>query len=181
MCNSGSAPRAVSSGSPARPIPRRSRRARLRQGRAPPCRIVSTPSRRRSLRFALLVSLSILTGCVGGAWNRAVDEDTPAAYYRFLRDHAESKHAAEARERLEYHRLLANPSIAGFEAYRKRYPGSALLADLKPALEGPAFELARARGTSGAYREFLTEFPSGKLSARASRKRDLPRREGLPR
>ncbi len=125
------------------------------------------PSLRRSLGFGLAVSLSMLTGCVGGAWNRAIEEDTPAAYYRFLRDHADSKHAADARERLEYHRLLANPSIVGFEAYRKRYPGSALLADLKPALEGPAFELARARGTSGAYREFLTEFPSGKLSARA--------------
>ena len=124
-------------------------------------------SGRRSLGFVLLVSLPILAGCVGGAWNRAVDEDTPAAYYRFLRDHADSKHSAEARERLEYHRLLASPSLAGFEAYRKRYPGSALLANLKPALEGPAFEFARAQGTSGAYRDFLTEFPSGKLSARA--------------
>jgi len=125
------------------------------------------PSVRRSLRIAFLASLWALTGCVGGAWNRAVDEDTPAAYYRFLRDHAESRYAAEARERLEYHKLLANPSIAGFETFRKKHPKSYLLAQLKPSLEEPAFALARARGTSGAYREFLTEFPSGKLAARA--------------
>ena len=125
------------------------------------------PSLRRGLRIGLLVLLWVLTGCVGGAWNRAVEEDTPSAYYRFLRDHAESKYAAEARERLEYHKLLAIPSITGFEAFRKKYPTSYLLAQLKPSLEGPAFDLARARGTSTAYREFLTEFPSGKLAARA--------------
>lgn len=122
----------------------------------------------RRLRFVLLFAAgSALAGCVGGAWNRTVEEDTPAAYYQFLRDHAESSYAAEARERLEYHKLLANPSLAGFEAFRKRHPQSMLLAELKPALEKPAFDLARARGTAVAYREFLTEFPSGALSARA--------------
>ncbi len=125
-------------------------------------------SRGRGLRIALLVATgSLLAGCVGGAWNRAVEEDTPAAYYRFLRDHAESRYAAEARERLEYHKLLANPSLAGFEAFRERHPQSFLLVNLKPALEQPAFDHARARGTATAYREFLTEFPSGPLSARA--------------
>ncbi|MEZ4281330.1 MAG: hypothetical protein R3F21_17135 [Myxococcota bacterium] len=141
-------------------------------------RVQSPVSRRpravfsRALRSSLSRSLFLLVcaalaGCAGGAWNRAVDEDTPAAYYRFLRDHAESKHAAEARERLEYHKLLANPSLAAFEAFRKRHPQSALLASLKPALEKPAFDLARTRGTASAYREFLSEFPSGPLSARA--------------
>jgi len=127
----------------------------------------TVPNPGPTLRSALVVLLVAATGCVGGAWRRAVEDDTPAAYYRFLRDHGDSSHASEARERLEYHKLLANPSLAGFEAYRKRYPSSALLANLKPALEGPAFELARARGTSMAYREFLTEFPDGDLAARA--------------
>lgn len=116
------------------------------------------------LASALLVAL---TGCVSGAWRRAVDEDSPAAYYRFLREHADSKYADEARERLEYHKLLSNPSLAGFEAYRKRHPASPLLAKLKPALEKSAFDFARARGTSLAYRDFLTEFPDGPLAARA--------------
>ncbi len=128
---------------------------------------------RRRLRAVFLhysffaIACAALAGCAGGAWNRAVDEDTPAAYYRFLRDHAESKHASEARERLEYHKLLANPSLAAFESFRKRHPQSALLASLKPALEQPAFDLARTRGTASAYREFLSEFPDGPLAARA--------------
>lgn len=146
---------------PAASIPVAQRESSAMQNRIPASVL------RRSLRITLLASLWTLAGCVGGAWNRAVDEDTPAAYYRFLREHAESKYAAQARERLEYHKLLANPSIAGFEAFRKKHPTSNLLAELKPSLEAPAFELARARGTSGAYREFLSEFPSGKLAARA--------------
>jgi hypothetical protein len=121
----------------------------------------------RRLVAVLLLSLWAVTGCVGGAWKRAVEEDTPSAYYRFLRDHADSAHAAEARERLEYHKLLAKPSLAGFETFRKRYPASHLLGNLKPALEGPAFEVARTRGRAMDYREFLTEFPDGKLAPRA--------------
>jgi hypothetical protein len=113
---------------------------------------------------ALLASTS---GCLGGAWRRTVEEDSPAGYYRFLREHAGSKYEPEARERLEYHKLLSNPSLAGFEAFRKKHPTSALLVNLKPALEVPAFDFARAQGTSMAYREFLTEFPDGKLAARA--------------
>ena len=125
-------------------------------------------SLRRSLRvLSLILVCSALAGCAGSAWNRAVGEDTPAAYYRFLREHGESKYASRARERLEYHKLLANPSLAAFESFRKRHPESALLATLKPALEQPAFDLARARGTASAYREFLSEFPSGPLAARA--------------
>ncbi|MFO0690522.1 MAG: hypothetical protein U0900_17615 [Myxococcota bacterium] len=123
----------------------------------------------RALRLVLMAValVAVATGCVGGAWRRAVEEDSPAAYYRFLRAHADSKYADEARERLEYHKLLANPSLAGFETYRKRHPGSALLAKLKPSLERPAFDFARAQGTSMAYRDFLTEFPDGPLAPRA--------------
>lgn len=116
---------------------------------------------------ALLTALAALTGCLGGAWKQTLAEDTPAAYYRFLREHGETKHAAEARERLDYHKLLASPSLTGFEEFRKKYPASALLARLKPALEQPAFDLARALGTSTAYRDFLTEFPDGELAPRA--------------
>lgn len=117
--------------------------------------------------IALFGVLGTLTGCLGGAWKQTLAEDTPAAYYRFLREHGESKYATEARERLDYHKLLANPSLAGFEAYRRKYPTSALLSQLKPALERPAFDFARALGTSTAYRAFLTEFPDGTLAARA--------------
>lgn len=119
------------------------------------------------VRAALVFALLVMTGCVGAAWNRALEQDTPAAYYRFMRDHGESKYADEARERLEFHKLKRNPTLAGFDIFRKQYPGSALTAELHPALEKPAFEVARARGTSVAYREFLAGFAGGSLAGRA--------------
>jgi hypothetical protein len=130
------------------------------------------PTRTRSIatccfRAALVVALLTLTGCVGGAWKRALEEDTSAAYYRFMRDHGESKYADEARQRLDFHKLKRNPTLAGFDSFRKQYPGSALIAELHPVLEKPAFDLARAQGTYVAYREFLAGFSSGTLASRA--------------
>lgn len=120
----------------------------------------------RALGLGLL-AVALTAGCLGGAWRRTVAEDTPAAYYRYLREHGDSKYAAEARERLEYHKVLTNPSLAGYEAFQKRHPQSPLLARLRPALEQSAFDFARARGTSQAYRAFLTDYPEGALAARA--------------
>jgi hypothetical protein len=108
-----------------------------------------------------------MTGCAGRAWNHALEQDTPAAYYQFMRDHGESKYADEAQERLDFHKLKRNPSLAGFEAFRKKYPGSPLIAELHPALEQPAFEVARAQGTARAYREFVAGFAGGTLASRA--------------
>ena len=115
----------------------------------------------------IFLTLLVLTGCVGGAWNRALDEDTPAAYYRFIRDHGDSKYAGEANERLKFHKLKRNPTMNGFEAFRKQYPGSPLIAELQPILEKPAFDAARSHGTAVAYRAFLADFPDGALAARA--------------
>jgi len=84
-----------------------------------------------------------------------------------MRDHGESKYADEAQQRLDFHKLKRNPSLAGFEAFRKKYPGSPLIAELHPALEQPAFEVARAQGTASAYREFVAGFAGGRLASRA--------------
>jgi hypothetical protein len=117
-----------------------------------------------SLFLALLMGL---TGCVGGAWKSALKEDTSAGYYRFMRDHADSKYADEARERLEYHKLKRSPTLAGFAAFRNKYPDSELLDALQPSLEKPAFQAALAQGTSEAYRGFLKKFRRGDLAKRA--------------
>ncbi len=106
------------------------------------------------LRTALAVALLAATGCVSSAWNRALEEDTPAAYHRFMRDHGESEYAESARERLDFHKLKRNPTLAGFETFKKNHPGSPLISLLHPVLEKPAFEAARAQGTAKAYREF---------------------------
>lgn len=126
---------------------------------------------RRSASFCfraiLIASVFAMMGCVGTAWKGALEEDTPAAYYRFMRDHGDSKYADQARERLDFHKLRRNPTLAGFDAFRKRFPKSDLIVALHPALEKPAFEVARAQGTAAAYREFLAAFAGGELAARA--------------
>jgi hypothetical protein len=130
------------------------------------------PIRRRSIATdcfwaALMFALLVMTGCASIAWNSALKQDTPASYFRFMRDHGESKYADQAQERLDFHRLKRSPTMAGFERFRKEYPASTLLVELQPALEKPAFEMARAKGTSAAYREFLTGFGGGVLEDRA--------------
>jgi len=126
------------------------------------------PTRARFLlHAALVIALLSSTGCISSAWNRALEEDTPAAYHRFMRDHGESQYSDAARERLEFHKLKRNPSLAGFETFRETYPNSALIAELHPVLEKPAFEAARARGTASAYREFAASFSGTELASRA--------------
>jgi len=125
----------------------------------------------RSLRrVAIFVALSLAAGslgCASQAWKAALREDTPAAYYRFMRDHEGSKRVADAQEHLDYHQLKRKLSIKGFEAFDTKYPGSALAAELRPMLEPLAFQNARAQGTAAAYREFLAQFPAGEWVARA--------------
>ena len=118
-------------------------------------------------RCLLLAALLTATGCVGGAWRQALEEDTPAAYYRFMREHGDSKFADQARERLDFHKLHRNPTLSGFDAFRRQYPNSELIVKLHPVLQQPAFEAARAQGTPEAYREFLAGFASGEYAARA--------------
>lgn len=119
------------------------------------------------LRCLLATGLIALTGCAGSAYRSALDEDTPAAYYRFMRKYGESKYAEEARERLEFHKLRRNPTLSGFDDFRTRFPDSELIVELHPALEQPAFEAARAMGTEAAYLDFLDGFATGSLARRA--------------
>jgi hypothetical protein len=116
--------------------------------------------------FMALVLLSTV-GCVGQAWRQAVREDTPAAYYRFMREHSDSQYVDVARERLEFHKLKRSPSLPGFERFRRKYPNSELIEALHPILEKPSFEAALAQGTPAAYRSFLDAFPNGSLAERA--------------
>jgi len=122
---------------------------------------------REGLVSGLLFISLILGGCVGVDWKRALETDTPAAYYRFLRDHPDSKFAGRAQERLDFHQLQRRPSLAGFDAFRSRYPESELIAELRPTLEDPAFAVARARGTAAAYRDFAAAFAGGAQEKRA--------------
>jgi hypothetical protein len=134
-------------------------------------KVVMTPRIRSiaplGLRAVLVLALLAATGCVGGAWKQALEENTPAAYYRFMREHGDSKYADQARERLDFLKLQRHPTMAGFEQFKKQYPDSALTEQLRPSLEMPAFEVAQAAGTASAYRAFLEVFANGPLARRA--------------
>ena len=83
-----------------------------------------------ALAFVLVLSTG---GCGARAWHQAVALGKPAAYHRFLREHGGSSYAEEAQQRLEFARLRAHPSYEGFLAFRARYPGDPLVADLRAA------------------------------------------------
>jgi hypothetical protein len=119
------------------------------------------------LAAALLALALCLTACAERAWRTARAEDSAADYNRFLREHGDSKHAEEARERLAMARVRGKPSLESYEAFLEEFPESELLAELRPYVEEQFFMAARLRGTAEAYRELLQEFPDGAFAARA--------------
>jgi hypothetical protein len=122
----------------------------------------------RICRLIPILALVLLTaGCAGRAWRAALQEDTAAAYHRYLREYPESGHAADAKAHLAFVRVRSNPTTEAFHEFEKEFAGSPLVDELRPVVEEVFFEQARARGTAAAYRAFLAEFPSGSHAARA--------------
>jgi len=124
----------------------------------------------RKIRSAIVFTLmgaTALLGCADRAWEAALRADDPAAYYRYMRDHAGSDHVADAQERLDYHKLKRNLSLERYADFVEKYPNSALTRQIRPQLEPHAFAAARAVGTPAAYAEFLEQFPDGDLADRA--------------
>lgn len=117
-----------------------------------------------ALGFALVLAIS---GCGARAWKQALNLDEPAAYHRFLREHGQSRYAADARRRLEVARLRDDPSYENFLAFQQRYPGDALVAEVQTLVEAAGFEAARAIGSGAAYRAFLANFPDSDQARRA--------------
>jgi hypothetical protein len=93
--------------------------------------------------------------------------DTVPGYTRFLRSNADSPHAAEARERIEFLRVRTQKSISAFEEFERQYPQSPWLGELRAELEPLYFERARQANTPQAYRDFLAAFPDGALAPQA--------------
>ena len=122
-----------------------------------------------AVHWLALVALvaPIALACAGRGFEEARTEDTAAAYHRYLREHPDSQHAEEARQRLEFVRIRSKPSVEAYEAFAKRWPQSPLLAELRVLAAEPAFARARAWGTAQAYREFLEEFGESPHTQRA--------------
>lgn len=116
----------------------------------------------------VLVLVLLVAGCAGRAWRAALDEDTAAAYHRYLREHPGSGHADEAKARLAFVRVRQNPTPEAFRSFEKEHAGSPLVDELRPLVEDVFFDRARARGSAEGYRAFLADFPSGRHAARAA-------------
>ena len=106
-------------------------------------------------------------GCADRAGQAALREDEPATYSRYLREHADSDHVVEARERLDYHLLKRDLSREGFDTFVQNYPGSSLVETLHGDLEPHAFARAQSNGTGEAYRAFASEYPDRARARRA--------------
>jgi hypothetical protein len=120
------------------------------------------------VRIALVLALAALAlACAGQSFQAARQDDTAAAYHRFLREHPGTRYEEEARQRLELARIRQSPRLADWEAFRGRWPDSRLLPELRALVEAPLFEQTRARGSVDAYREFLADFDQGPHAARA--------------
>lgn len=119
-------------------------------------------------RPALALGLVLATsGCGARAWRHAQALDEPAGYHRFLREHGDSVYAEEARQRLQFARLRADPSYERFLAFRARYPGDARIAELIDLVERSRFDAARSAGSAEGYHAFVEDFPDSPLRARA--------------
>jgi len=125
----------------------------------------------RSIRrpAIIVIAVTLAFGCASSSrnWQRALKQDSPGGYHRFLRDNPRSPHADEAKQRLAFSRLRKNPTAEGYAEFRENYPDSPLDEQLRPIVEDRVFEAARVRGTVEAYREFLAEFPDSSYAERA--------------
>jgi len=133
---------------------------------------------RRSILLALTVVLAA-AGCATRNWERVRAEDTPAAYRRFLDEHAGSPHAAEARERLDFLQAKREGTPAALDRFRADHPSSPYLADLEGLAEGREFEAARAVGTPEAYDRFADRFPGREIAERARGNAEYLRQQGF--
>ncbi len=125
----------------------------------------------RSIRrpAVMVIVASLAFGCASSSknWERALKQDSPGGYHRFLRDNPRSPHADAAKERLAFTRLMKSPTAEGYAEFHEKYPNSPLSEELRPIVEDRVFAQARARGTVTAYREFLAEFPDSTHVERA--------------
>ena len=116
------------------------------------------------LKFVLAFAL---VSCAGQGWDQVREQDTPAAYRRFLAEHPRSSHAMEARERVAVLQLERDPTPEALERFQREHPASAATPNLTKRLETRVFDAARSEGTAAAYDRFAASFPDGALAERA--------------
>jgi hypothetical protein len=118
-------------------------------------------------RVSTLVLALALASCAGQSWDQVREQDSPAAYRRFVADHPSSPHAAEAQERIAVLQIERDPTPEALERFQREHPASTATAQLTERLETRLFEAARAEATPAAYDRFVESFASGALADRA--------------
>ena len=117
--------------------------------------------------LVLGLCLVLVAGCAGRAWRQARDQDSFAAYHRFLDEYPDSEWSAEARARLDMSRIRKRPTREAYQKFLAEHPDPALQAELAPYVEEAFFQHARAVGTAAALETFLKDFPDGSFAERA--------------
>jgi hypothetical protein len=131
-----------------------------------------------SLRSTLALALA-LASCAGQSWDQVREQDTPAAYRRFLAEHPRSPHAADAQERIAVLQLERDPTPEALERFQREHPDSGATAQLTERLETRVFESARSEATTAAYDRFVASFPNGALADRARGNAEYLRANGF--
>ena len=138
-----------------------------------------------SLRSLLVIALA-LASCAGQSWEQVREQDTPAAYRRFLADHPSSPHAAEAKERIAVLQLERDPTAEALARFQQRasgQPGDGAIsrADSRRASSTPPVPKRRPPPTTASSRASPTANSRRALAATRSTcaraaSRDVPTR-----
>lgn len=131
------------------------------------------------LRSLLALALLALPSCAGQRWEQVREQDTTAAYRRFLAENPRSPHAVEAQERIAVLQLERDPTPEALARFQREHPESAATPQLSQRLESREFEAARSAATAAAYDGFVASFPNGALAERARGNAEYLRASGF--
>ena len=131
-----------------------------------------------SFGLSFVIALAF-AGCAGQNWDQVRAQDATQSYRRFVAEHPNSPHAAEAKERLAVLQLERDPTSEALARFRTEHPDSQATDDLNRRLEARVFETARADATLAAYYRFLATHPSGEFAARATGNATYLRADGF--
>lgn len=122
------------------------------------------------MRWLVLLSLGLVSGCRDAAYSAASKRDTIAAWREFLAQNPSDSNVDSARERLaelEFDEAQHAHTILAYKRFLEEFQDSAKAPQAKALLETLRFAAATARGTSFAMRQFMAEHPEGAHRAEA--------------
>jgi outer membrane protein assembly factor BamD (BamD/ComL family) len=126
-------------------------------------------------RLAALLSLVLMTGCAGMAFNDAAEVNTIPAYEKFLVEHPGSDQAPEVKRRLDdlyFKRAEVSGTILAYQAFIEKRPDSALVSEANRRIDELLFKQAAAADSAYAYDYFAKTNPDSSFAGEAKRRAD---------